>query len=53
MKICHDLSDFDLIPHPNNAEQIKCTVQWVLENLGINNNIISLKTGNRGCSTGY
>jgi hypothetical protein len=44
--LCHVLLDFDLIPHPHDAEQIKYTVQCVLENFGIINNIISLTTDN-------
>jgi hypothetical protein len=44
--LCHVLLDFDLIPHPHDGEQIKYTVQCVLENFGIINNIISLTTDN-------
>jgi hypothetical protein len=44
--LCHVLLDFDLIPHPHYGEQIKYTVQCVLENFGIINNIISLTTDN-------
>lgn len=39
-KLCHVLLDFDLIPHPHDSKQIKYTVQCVLENYGIINNII-------------
>jgi hypothetical protein len=40
-KLCHVLLEFDLIPHPHNAEQIKYSVQCVLQSYGIINNIIS------------
>jgi hypothetical protein len=45
-KLCHVLLEFDLIPHPHDAEQIKYSVQCVLENYGIINNIISITTDN-------
>lgn len=45
-KLSHVLLEFCLIPHPHDAEQIKYTVQCVLEKYGIINKIISITTDN-------